>query len=288
MTTGTITEQERDEARRAALAEWEAMAPGWERRSAWLREWSHDVTDWLVTNLAPQPGQTILELAAGPGDLGLTAAQRVGPEGRLISTDLSPAMVELARRRAADLGVTNAEFRVADATQTGLPAGSVDGVLCRWGYSLIPDVDTALAESRRVLRRGGRLALSAMSGPADNPWASCVAGSLIGLGLIPPIDPNEPGGLFSLADHERLHALLTEAGFGDVRIEDMSFTLRFSDFYDYWRFILEFAGAVAILIQSFNDEQREAVRSATQAAIEPFRRGDGYEIPGLSVNAVAA
>ena len=288
MTTGTITEQQRTDARRAALAEWEAMAPGWERRSAWLREWSHDISDWLVTNLESQPGQTILEIAAGPGDLGLTAAQRVGPEGHVISTDLSPAMVEVARRRALELGITNAEFRVVDATQTGLPAGSVDGVLCRWGYSLIPDVGAAIAESRRVLRRGGRLALSAMAGPAGNPWASCVAGSLIGLGLIPPIDPNEPGGLFSLADHERLRTLLTDAGFDDVRLEDMSFTLRFSDFYDYWRFILEFAGAVAILIQSFTDEQREAVRSATQTAVEAFRRGDAYEFPGLTVNAVAA
>lgn len=277
-----------DEVREAAVAEWDAMAPGWERRREFLRGFSQPVTDWMVAQLAPQPGQIILELAAGPGDTGFAAARLIGEGGRLISSDLAPGMIEVAWRRAEELGVSNVEFRVLDATRTDLEPASVNGILCRWGYSLVPDVAAAFAESRRVLRPGGKLSLSVMAGPAENPWASGVARSLIGLGLIPPIDPNAPGGLFSLADHEKLGGFLRGAGFENVRIEDMAFHLRFADFDDYWRFILEFAGAVAILLNSFSEEQRTAVRDATEQGAEPFRTDQGYDFPGLTVNAIAS
>src|SRR5438309_3192174 len=118
--------------------------------------------------------------------------------------------------------------------------GSVDGILCRWAYMLMPDPAAALAESRRVLRPGGRLALAVMGGPAQNPWAASVARSIVGIGLIPPIDSKAPGGLFSLAEPDGLNELLVRAGFDDVRIEEMEFHLRFSDFEDYWSFIREF------------------------------------------------
>jgi SAM-dependent methyltransferase len=281
-------DQTMDRVRRAALVEWEAMAPGWERRREYLRDFSQPITDWMVAQLDPRPGQIILELGAGTGETGFAAARLIEDGGRLISTDLPPAMVEVAKRRAQELGVENAEFRVMDAEHIDLEADSVDGILCRWAYMLMPDPAAALAESRRVLRPGGRLALAVMGGPGQNPWASSVAMSIVGLGLIPPIDPKAPAGLFSLADHDRLRDLLVRAGFDDVIIEEMEFHLRFSDFEDYWSFCREFAGAVAILLRSFSDEERAAVQAATERATERFRTDQGYDLPGLSINALAS
>jgi ubiquinone/menaquinone biosynthesis C-methylase UbiE len=281
-------DQRLDRVRHAAFDAWEAMAPGWERRREYLREFSQGVTDWMVAKLGPQPGQTILELGAGTGETGFAAARLIGDNGQLISTDLPPRMVEVARRRAKELGIENAEFHVMDAEHIDLEDGSVDGILCRWAFMLMPDPGAAMAESRRVLRPGGRLALAVMGGPAQNPWASTVAMSIVGLGLIPPIDPNAAGGVFSLADPARLRELLVRAGFDDVTIEEVEFHLRFSDFDDYWSFVREFAGAVAILLRSFSDEERAAVREATERASEGFRTGRGYDLPGLSVNAVAS
>jgi SAM-dependent methyltransferase len=277
-----------EQVRRAALIEWEAMAPGWERRREYLRDFSQGITDWMVARLDPQPGQTILELGAGTGETGFAAARLIGGSGRLVSTDLPPAMVEVAKRRAQELGIENAEFRVIDAEHIDLETGSVDGILCRWAYMLMPDPAAALAESRRVLRPGGRLALAVMGGPAQNPWAASVAMSIVGLGLIPPIDPKAPGGLFSLAEPDGLRELLGRAGFDDVRIEEMEFHLRFSDFEDYWSFIRDFAGAVAMLLRSFSDDERAAVRQATERATKGSRTGQGYDLPGLSVNALAS
>jgi len=119
----------------------------------------------MIRELGPQPGDTVLELAAGAGDIGFEAAAIVGETGRLISTDFSPAMLEAAQRRGAELGIENVEYRVMDAEHLELDADSVDRVLCRFGYMLMADPAAALAETRRVLRPGGRLALAVWGAP---------------------------------------------------------------------------------------------------------------------------
>src|SRR5215213_6185099 len=141
------------------------MAAGWEGHRARVWDASRAVSEWLVDALDPQPGETVLELAAGIGDTGFAAARRLGAEGRLITTDFSEAMVDGARRRAREVGASNAEFRTLDAERTDLDDGSVHGVLCRWGYMLMGDRAAALAETRRVLVDGGRVPLSAWGDP---------------------------------------------------------------------------------------------------------------------------
>src|SRR3712207_671036 len=130
------------------------------------------VSVWMVEAINPQPGHTVLELAAGLGDTGFLAAELVAPGGTLICSDFSPEMLSAAQERAARLGIRNVRFRQIDAeTAIDQPAASVDGVLCRWGYMLMADPDTALRETRRVLKRGARVALAVWASPQDNQWS---------------------------------------------------------------------------------------------------------------------
>jgi ubiquinone/menaquinone biosynthesis C-methylase UbiE len=147
-----------DEYRRASHDTWQRMAMGWERELDWVWSASRPVGEGMVAMLDPQPGQTLLELAAGTGETGFAAAAMVGDSGKLISSDFAFEMVEAARRRAAQLGLNNVEFRVMDAEHMDLEDDSVDGVLCRWGFMLMADPVAALRETRRVLRDGGRVA----------------------------------------------------------------------------------------------------------------------------------
>src|SRR5215213_4642115 len=150
---------------RASHAVWEAMAPGWDERHAYLEEIARPVTDKMLELLDPSPGDAILELAAGTGVVGFCAAALVGPTGRVIVSDFADAMVEAASRRAKELGLDNVECRVLDAERLDLADGFIDGVLCRWGYMLMADPAAALQESHRVLRSGGRLACAVFAGP---------------------------------------------------------------------------------------------------------------------------
>src|SRR5215204_274521 len=135
------------------------LAVGYAQREE-LWKASRPVSEWMVRRLDPQPGDTVLELAAGLADTGLMAARLVGESGCVIITDFAPEMVAAARQRAQELGVKNAEFRLLDAERMDLETDSVDGVLCRWAYMLMTDPATAFAETRRVLKPGGRLAFS--------------------------------------------------------------------------------------------------------------------------------
>lgn len=93
--------------RQSILAIAEAGAPGWERQRARIEVAAAPVRGWMAGALAPLPGDTVLELTAGAGDTGFEVASAVGDRGRLISTDVSPAMLEVARRRGTDLGLRN-------------------------------------------------------------------------------------------------------------------------------------------------------------------------------------
>jgi ubiquinone/menaquinone biosynthesis C-methylase UbiE len=138
---------------------WDDQANSWYAQRGSLLADSRPVHDWLVRSVDPKPGQRLLEIAAGPGDTGFLAASRIG-NGRLVSTDIAPAMVEAARQRGAELGIDNADYRVIDAQQMDFDDASFDGAICRWGYMLMPDPATAFKETRRVLKPGGRLALA--------------------------------------------------------------------------------------------------------------------------------
>ena len=268
--------------RRASYETWRAMAAGWDRERSFMFEASRPVSDWLIAALEPRPGQTILELAAGTGDTGFLAARVLGPEGRLISTDLVPEMVSAARAESERLGLGNVEHRVMDAEQIELPDDSVDGALCRWGYMLMADRERALAETRRVLRQGGRLVLAVWADAERNPWASLPGRELLAQTGAPPPDPSAPG-MFALADREQLRSLLLDAGFGEPRIDEVEAAWRFPDGDTYWRFLSELAGALALAIGAMPEDERARLRERTLEAVAAYRDGDGLRFPGVAL-----
>jgi SAM-dependent methyltransferase len=271
-----------------ALQNWGGISAAWERHADTIQRHSAPVTEWLVARLNPKPGQTVLELAAGPGDTGFVIARELGDEGRLISSDLAPEMVEVARRRAAGFGLENVEFRTLDAQAIDLPDDLVDGVVCRFGFMLLPHPDAALSECRRVLRLGGRL-VSATWGPSDrNPWIMALGMAMLQHGHPPPGDPFGPGGIFSMADPERVRSMLMEAGFAEADIDEVQVSHRFSTFDEYWNLQSEIAGPLAALITSLSAEERSSVKNTVRESVGTFTEGSGLALPGVAVVASAS
>lgn len=272
--------------RNASYQIWQAMAAGWNRERTWMWEVSRAVSEKMLEALVPQPGQTILELAAGTGETGFAAARAIGPSGQLISTDFAPEMVAAARSESHRLGLANVEHREMDAERMDLEDDSVDGVLCRWGYMLMADPARALAETRRVLRADGRLSLSVWGAPERNPWASVPARALREHTGAPAPDAHDPG-IFAMADPDRVRSLVRDAGFGEPRLEEVEVSWRFDDFDAYWRYVTELAGGIAMVLQTMRETDREAVRTMVERAVGGFRTDRGLELPGVALNAVA-
>jgi SAM-dependent methyltransferase len=274
------------EFRQRSRAVWEAMAPGWDSRHAYFEEVARPVTDLMLERLAPEPGQTILDLAAGTGVAGFAAAGLVGREGHVIVSDFAEGMIEAATRHAARLGLTNVECRVFDAERLDLPDDAVDGVICRWGYMLMADPAAAFRETRRVLRPGGRLAFAVFTGPNENPWGSLPAGVLVERGHMPPPEAGAPG-LFALGDRSRLCQLLVDAGFPQPRFEEVAFMWRFADSSAFWTFLNEAAGAITIVLDRLDDEERLRVGQEIRQRVERFDGPNGVALAGVSLVASA-
>jgi ubiquinone/menaquinone biosynthesis C-methylase UbiE len=278
---------DKEEYARSSYEIWQQMAGGWDRERKWVWDTTRKVSEWMVDALDPQPGQTILELASGTGETGFAAAQRIAPQGRLVSTDFSPNMVEAARKESRRLGLRNVEHRVLDAQHMeDLADSSVDGVLCRFGFMLMADPAAALAETRRMLRAGGKLAFSVWGDPAQNPWAVVPSRLLMEQTGASPPEPDAPG-IFAMADTERTCALLAGAGLKLQRMENTDVTWRYPDYESLWHFIENLAGGIAITLKTLSENDRAAYRRKLKTALEPFRSDKGYHLPGMTQNTLA-
>jgi SAM-dependent methyltransferase len=279
---------ETDPFRSASYEIAEAIASTWEARRADVEEVSTPVREWMLRELRPGSGDTVLELAGGVGETGFEAAAKLGERGRLISTDLSPSMLDAARRRGAELGVRNVEYRIVDAEQIELDTDSVDGVLCRFGYMLMADPAAALSETRRVLHQGGRITLAVWGAPVRNPFWGIIGISLGQRGLIPPLEPPPAPGIFSMASAARTTALLNGAGFGDVRTEEVPVHFGLPDVDEYLSLIADTAGPVALTLRRLSDTERAAVKADVEDSLAGFATASGYELPGVTLCAVAS
>ena len=275
-----MTDEDPDAERAASLKRWARAAQGWGTHRAHVQATAQPVSAWLVDAIDPQPGHRVLELAAGPGDTGFLAAELIQPGGELISSDIAPEMVEQARARAAELGIENADFRTIDAQWIDLPTASLDGVLARWVHMLLTDPEAALRESRRVLRPGGRLALSVWAGPEDNPWVYAPMEELVAIGAVEPLDLDAPG-VFALRDPGRIRELLERSGFTDIQIEQVSVVWRHADLDEWWDTQLDLSMRLAGAVTALTPAQRDDLRDAIDARLEQYVQLDGsVALPG--------
>jgi SAM-dependent methyltransferase len=261
---------------------WASVAGGWAEHADFTDQRAAPATQKLLELSNPQPGERVLELACGPGGLGLAAAERVAPGGEVVLSDVAPEMVSIAGQRAEARGLTNVTTAVLDIEQIDQPDDSYDVVLCREGLMFALDPAQGAREIYRVVRPGGRVAL-AVWGPRDrNPWLGAVLDSVsaqIGSPLPPPGVP----GPFALADSDKLAGLLSHAGLADVTLSEVSVPLRIPSFEEWWARTTALAGPVAKLLEALPEDTVRELDTRARDAAKPYETADGLEFPGVTL-----
>jgi len=282
-----VSASDPDALRSEILERWEQAATGWGKHAARMREFGMPVSSWMIEHARLQPGQRVLELAAGPGDTGFLAAELIRPGGVLLSTDGTENMLEVARARANELGIDNVEFRRIELEWVDLDTASVDAVLCKWGLMFSVDPEAALREWRRVLRPGGRVALAAWDQPPLNDWATIPTRALVELGYAEPPDPEAPG-MFVLAAPGRLQELLESAGFTDVVVDSVPTPRSFADVDSYVSETQEVSSMFGEVMAPLSDTQRAEVVEKIAELSQPYIGSDGsVSFTGRSLVAAA-
>lgn len=267
------------------INEWESVAGAWEANRVRVFEFFRAASDWLVGAVRPQPGQIVLEVAAGTGETGFLVAEAVGPTGQVISSDLAPTMVEAARRGARARRLSNVDCRVMDAQALELADDSVDAAISRLGLMLVPEPAAAFRELRRVVRPGGTVAYTVIGAPDQNGWMAAMMGALMQNGHQPVTgNPFELGGPFGLASADVNAEMLREAGFVDIEIEQIPGAMTVSDVDDYWSTQSSLAGPIKATVEQLTHDERAAVRATLADMMTRFEADDGgFALPSQLV-----
>jgi len=265
--------------KRAAFAQWEQAAPGWNDHSAQIRTWLRPATDAMLSMAGVRAGMRVLDVAAGAGDQTLDLAQRVGPSGLVLATDFSPAILAYAKSNAARAGHGNVQTLVGDAEQLELPEASFDAAVCRLGLMLLPDPLRALQAMHRSLKPGGGACAMVFSVPQANPCVAILMGAALEHAGLPPADPFQPGSLFSLGKPGLLDELFRAAGFRDIATTKLQAPFRLPSAQAYLDFIRTSASPIQQILARLDPERRRAAWADMEQRLKKFETASGWEGP---------
>ena len=264
--------------------QWGRAAAGWSKHDERFRRMTAPVSQRLLEAAGIALGHRVLDIACGTGEPAFPAADLVGPAGHVLATDQAPEMLEVAREKAAERGLTNVEFRLADGEELDVEAESFDAATCRWGIMFMPEPLRCLGQVYRALKPGGRVAFAAWGPPERNPFISLPAMVLGKHMETPPPNPTLPGGVFSFAAPGKLESAFAEAGFRDVRADWLELPMAvFDSGEEYWQFQREIAGPLATIFAQLppaaqQAAEREIIRAASMGHPEGKVSLNGYTV----------
>ncbi len=263
----------------AQREQWNKDGAAWRRWNPVLDRWYGGATRRMLDLARLQPGQRVLDVAAGAGEPAVSAAARVGPGGYVLATDISEGIVELARQVARERGLEQVETRAMDGEKLDLPDACFDAVLCRLGLMYMPNPVAALREWRRALKPGGRVAVVVFSTPDRNPWGAVPASLIRKRAQLPSPAPGQPGP-FSLGNPGVLEEVFGRAGFDNPELRSEPAPHRTASAAEYVRVTREAFGGFNAMMAQLSLQERESAWDEVQDAMRSFESPGGFEAPG--------
>jgi SAM-dependent methyltransferase len=258
--------------------QWQAAATAWDNWGPTIESWLGPATETMLDLAGVGAGSRVLDVAAGSGGQTLVAARRVGAQGRVLATDIAPAILALAEHNARAAGLTNVATRVMDGEDLDVEPGWFDAVISRVGLIYFPDRAAALAGIRRALRPGGRLAAVVYSTPAANEFFSIPISVIRERAQLAPPPPGAPGP-FCLGSPGVAEQTLTDAGFTDVSTVYLDAPVLLPTAADFLRFAQESFGALHQMLAGLDDEGRGAAWKEIHERLTTFEGPDGWVGP---------
>lgn len=263
--------------------QWDRVAAGWEKWWHTIENGAHHVNDRLVDLAEIAPGQRVLDIAMGIGEPALTAAIHVGSAGRVVATDISKPMLDIARMRASTAGLTNVEFLEADAERLDFPDHSFDAILCRWGITSLRDHPNLLVKIKRMLAPNGLFATSVWDEASRLPLTGIAISVAREMFHSAPPRPQAP----AEAQEDPLESTMIRAGFADVRAEKLTVTLELPSTEAITQYLVDVSPVVAALLSDQPPMQQKEYQYLLAQEFRRYATGDGrFRVHNVSICAV--
>jgi SAM-dependent methyltransferase len=254
--------------------QWNLAATGWRKWSALIDAGAREIRERLVDLAGVEPGDRVLDVAAGYGEPALTAARRVGADGHVVATDIAAEMIEFGRERAAVAGLGNIEFIESDAASLDFPPESFDAALSSWGIIFEPDGEAAAARVRGFLKPGARMAISSWGSPERVPFLAVPMRTAMERLQVPPPPPGTPGPL-SRPTPDAIRSLLEGGGFSDVEVEELDVSFEWESPEVFSAYIEDCAPPITAMLNPHPREVQEETWAAIREAIQEASGGTG-------------
>lgn len=256
---------------------WDSVAEGWKKWWKTIEEGAQVVSDRLVELAKIREGSNVLDIATGIGEPAVTAARRVGLNGKVTAMDLSPGMLAIAKERAKENGLANIiDFQEGDAETFSLSSSSMkfDAIISRFGLMFLPDLPNALGIMREALVPNGRIAAAVWSTPQKVPAFIMPSEMVMRETGSPPPPPGAPGP-FSLADTNLLQERFKQAGFQDVAIESGNVTFRLPSAEGYVDFVRSTAAPLTAMMKGLSAARQQEIWDKIADASKKFADAGG-------------
>ncbi len=264
--------------KQVTVEQWQAAADAWNRWSPTIEDWLGPATSVMLDLAGVREGSLVLDVAAGAGGQTLAAAARVGTSGRVLATDVAPAILAFAEENARRRGLTNVVARVMDGEDLDVEPGHFDAVISRVGLIYFPDRQRALHGMRRALRPGGRAAAIVYSTPDRNGFFSVPISVIRDRAQLPPPVPGQPGP-FSLSAPGVAEQALRDAGFVDVVAVRIEAPLRLGTAAECVQFEQDSFGALHQMLAGVDESQRAAAWAEIAQRLAAYDTPDGFVGP---------
>jgi ubiquinone/menaquinone biosynthesis C-methylase UbiE len=257
---------------------WQNAAAAWHRWGPQLEAWLGSATELMLDLAEVGPGSHVLDVAAGAGGQTLAAARRVGPNGAVLATDISPAILQYAAGEARRAGLANVATREMDGEHIEVQPESFDAVISRVGLIYFPDQRAALTGIRNALREGGRVAAIVYSTPDRNRFFSIPVSIIRRRANLPPPVPGQPGA-FSLGPAGVLEQAYEQAGFRDVDVRVVEAPLHLASAAECVRFERESFGALNQMLAGLDEAARKSAWAEVETELSQFEGPNGFTGP---------
>jgi ubiquinone/menaquinone biosynthesis C-methylase UbiE len=245
---------------------WNKVSQAWRIWEPFIMEFLRPMGDAIIGQLAIKEDDIVLDVAAGTGEPGLTIAG-IAKKGKVVGTDLSEGMLQIAAANAAAKGLKNYSTKAANVCELPFDDNMYTAISCRMGFMFFPDMQLAANEMYRVLKPGGRIAISVWSAPEQNFWYTAMTSAVNKYIEPQPTLPGAPG-MFRCAKHGLMTSIFEQAGFSNIGEKEMTGKVDFIDADTYWRNRTELSESLVATLSNADDATIAAIKNDVYALIK--------------------